>query len=194
LLRKNFLGASNYLIDSYYPSTRIDTDIIVKKVEADITRKQNIMLYKLMENANKDKFWPPVHEPVLFYAQSRDAVWLKLKFGSEIDGPSCAQVFNRQIDIGGNWIKVSITCFDNENDIKKYEKRITFAKDMNYDEMRSKEEGDGLLELKIPKKSGPSYWAEILLNLNPKKDVVWKYIHDYYFEELQDLKEKQAKE
>jgi hypothetical protein len=33
-----------------------------------------------------------------------------------------------------------------------------------------------------------------LRNLNPKIDLVWKYINDYYFEELQDLKEKDLKE
>jgi hypothetical protein len=194
LLRKNFLTASNYLIDSYYPSTRIDTEIIVKKVEADIIRQQNKLLYTLLENANKDKFWPPVHEPVLFYAQSRDAIWLKLKFAGEIDGQGCAQVFNRSVDIGPQWIKVSVICFENEEDVKKYEKKITFAQDVDFDEMRSKEEADGILELKVPKKSGVSYWPELLKNLNPKTDVVWKYINDYYFEEVQDLKEKQAKD
>ena len=60
--------------------------------------------------------------------------------------------------------------------------------------MRSKDEDDGILELKVPKKSGVSYWPELLRNLNPKTDVVWKYINDYYFEEVQDLKDKQAKE
>jgi len=74
-------------------------------------------------------------------------VWLKLKFGSEIDGSVCAQVFNRQIDVGVNWIKISVTCFESETDIRKYEKKVTFAKDVDLDEMRSKEEGDGLLEL-----------------------------------------------
>jgi hypothetical protein len=74
-------------------------------------------------------------------------VWLKLKFGSEIDGSVCSQVFNRQIDLGVNWIKISVTCFESEDDIRKYEKKVTFAKDVDLDEMRSKEEGDGLLEL-----------------------------------------------
>ena len=194
LMKKNFLGASNYLIDSYYPSTRIDTDIIVKKVEADITRQQNKLLFTLLENANKDKFWPPVHEPVLFYAQSRDAVWVKLKFAGEIDSAGCGQVLNRSVDIGPQWIKVSVVCFESEDNVRKYEKKITFAQDVDFDEMRMKEEEDGVLELKVPKKSGPSYWPELLRNLNPKTDVVWKYINDYYFEEVQDLKEKQAKE
>lgn len=91
LLRKNFLTASNYLIDSYYPSTRIDTEIIVKNVEADIIRQQNKLIYTLLENAKKeDKFWPPVYEPVLFYAQSRDAIYVKLKFAGEIDDQGCA--------------------------------------------------------------------------------------------------------
>ena len=56
-------------------------------------------------------------------------------------------MFNRQIDLGVNWIKISVTCFESETDIRKYEKKVTFAKDVDLDEMRSKEEGDGLLEL-----------------------------------------------
>lgn len=89
---------------------------------------------------------------------------------------------------------MSVICFENEENVKKYEKKITFAQDVDFDEMKIKEEADGVLELKLPKKSGVSYWPELLRNLNPKKDYVWKYINDYYFEEVQDLKEKQAKE
>jgi len=81
LMQKFFLKASNYLVDEYYPTTRIDTEIIMKKVDTDIRRKQNKLLFSLLENTNKAKAWPPVAEPMLYYAQSRDNIFLKVKLG-----------------------------------------------------------------------------------------------------------------
>jgi|688.fasta_scaffold495863_2 hypothetical protein len=45
LLLKNFSLSTGYLIDEVYPKTRVDAEIIVKKVENDIIRKQNYILY-----------------------------------------------------------------------------------------------------------------------------------------------------
>lgn len=38
LLKRNFMNASDYLLNEYYPSTKIDTEIIVRKVANDIQR------------------------------------------------------------------------------------------------------------------------------------------------------------
>ena len=67
---KNFSLSTGYLIDEVYPKTRVDADIIVNKVENDIIRKQNYILYQLLENLEKSKGteWPPVVEPVIYYA------------------------------------------------------------------------------------------------------------------------------
>ena len=36
-------------MDEYYPSTQIDTEIIVNAVQADVRRQQNYVLYRLLK-------------------------------------------------------------------------------------------------------------------------------------------------
>ena len=127
LLHKNFLNAANYLIDEYYPQTRIDTDIIVKKVDADIRRQQNKLIYSLLENLNKGSNWPPTAEPIVYYAQSPAAIYLKVKIADSFDADGCGQTFNRNIEIGHNWVQVDATCIEDESNIKKYSRRVVFA-------------------------------------------------------------------
>jgi len=107
-----------------------------------------------------------------------------------LESAGCSHSFNRQVDFGSNRIKLSVICFENEDNVIKYEKRITLAGDANIDEtILNSEESDSELELKIPKKNGQSYWAEII-KAPTERDVVWKSVHDYYYEEVNDLKEK----
>lgn len=89
MLNKGFLQASNYLIDEYYPTTRIDTEIIVRKAEDDIRRQQNKLLYALLENVNKGTAWPPSAEPIVYFAQSPNALYIKVKIADSFDAPGC---------------------------------------------------------------------------------------------------------
>lgn len=98
LLQKGFMLSSNYLIDEYYPSTMIDTEVIVNKVQENIRRSHNKLLYHLLEQTHGSD-WPPVREPVLYYAQSREDVFIKLKWADDIDAPGCSHSFNKQVDI-----------------------------------------------------------------------------------------------
>ena len=97
LLRKHFLESSNYLIDSYYTGTMIDTEVIVRKVESDIEKQQNKIIYSLLETTNKN--WPPVAEPITYYAQSREAVYIKVKFAEDVEAAGCSHSFNHDIDV-----------------------------------------------------------------------------------------------
>ena len=54
LLKKNFINAADYLLESYYPETSIDTEIIVRSVADDVKRQQNYVLYRLLKT-KKDK-------------------------------------------------------------------------------------------------------------------------------------------
>ena len=49
LLKRNFAQSADYLMDEYYPSTQIDTEIIVNAVQADVKRQQNYVLYRLLK-------------------------------------------------------------------------------------------------------------------------------------------------
>lgn len=46
----------------------IDTEIIVRKVENEVTRAQNKLMFSLMENTYAKGSWPPVAEPFVFFA------------------------------------------------------------------------------------------------------------------------------
>ena len=54
LLKKNFQRSATYLMESYYPKTQIDTEIIVRSVAADVKRQQDYVLYRLIK-AREDK-------------------------------------------------------------------------------------------------------------------------------------------
>lgn len=130
---------------------------------------------------------------MIYYAQSRDSVYLKIKLGKDMDAPDCSHSFNRMMDIGHNWLKLAIICFESEDNVVKYERKITLAGDANVEDLIMKDEGsDSTIEIKIPKKQ-TSYWPEIVKGTT-ERDVVWKSLNDYYHDELMDLKEKQTRE
>ena len=45
LLRKNFWDSATYLLDEYYPNTSIDTEVIAKKVQDDVKRQQDYLIF-----------------------------------------------------------------------------------------------------------------------------------------------------
>lgn len=147
----------------------------------------------MLENLEKSKGteWPPVVEPVIYYAQGRDAVYVKIKLAEKMDDPGCSLAFSRQMEIGPSSISLSVVCFENETNVKKYETKITFANEIDYVKIVQKEEGDGQIEFRVPKLEGQIYWSEILKNPNAANVVVWKSIQDYYFEEVNDLRLKE---
>lgn len=90
-------------------------------------------------------------------------------------------------------LKISVICFEDEQHVTKFEKKLIFAEELVLNKSISNESTqDGEVEFKLPKRVAPSYWPEILKQPT-ERDIVWKYINDYYFEENMDMKEKQAK-
>ena len=79
------------------------------------------------------------------------------------------------MDIGQNWLKMSVICFENEENILKFEKKVTLAGDAKVEDMVMKDEGsDSTIEIRIPKKQ-TSYWPEIVKGTG-ERDVVWKSV------------------
>jgi hypothetical protein len=47
LLKNNFMQSSQFLMDEYYPSTNIDTEIIVKSVAKEVAKSQDKILFQI---------------------------------------------------------------------------------------------------------------------------------------------------
>ena len=45
MLKANYMNASEYLLNEYYPTTSIDTEIIVRSVANDIQRNQDYIIF-----------------------------------------------------------------------------------------------------------------------------------------------------
>ena len=76
LLKKNFEQSANYLMESYYPNTQIDTEIIVRSVAQDVKRQQDYVLYRLIKareeksrqfDSSRPEF-PPKVVPMVYQA------------------------------------------------------------------------------------------------------------------------------
>jgi|688.fasta_scaffold495863_3 hypothetical protein len=71
-----------------------------------------------------------------------------------MDEPGCSLAFSKQMEISPSAISLSVVCFEDETNVKKYEKKITFANEIDYVNIVQKEEGDGQIEFKVPKAGG----------------------------------------
>ena len=91
---------------------------------------------------------------MIYYAQGRDAVYVKVKLSEDMDGEGCTQSFSKQMDVKDNDLKISVICFENENDVKKFEKTIKFANEVDVMDIVTKEEGDAVIEFRVPKTGG----------------------------------------
>ena len=62
------MSAANLLIEKYYESTSIDTDVIVKKVANQVQKQQDYLVYMVKKRMNSQDF--PMKLPVVYWAQS----------------------------------------------------------------------------------------------------------------------------
>jgi hypothetical protein len=62
------MSAANLLIEKYYESTSIDTDVIVKKVANQVQKQQDYLVYMVKKRMNSQDFVMKL--PVVYWAQS----------------------------------------------------------------------------------------------------------------------------
>lgn len=48
-----------------------------------------------------------------------------------MEGEGCPQSFGKQINVGPNYLHVSVMCFESEEKIKQFEKKIEFSNAVN---------------------------------------------------------------
>ena len=105
LLKKNFMETSEYLLNEYYPTTSIDTEIIVRSVANDIQRNQDYVIFKLKQKMMEGAQFPTL-QPVIYFAQSVDEVLLEVKLHPEMDTPTCKQSFDREVFIEDDMLRI----------------------------------------------------------------------------------------
>ena len=82
LLERNFVETSSHLIEHYYPLTSIDTELLVQAAIADVTKRQNQVLFEALKRSRQNS-WHSIKPPLIYQAQSVDDIYLLVKIQDE---------------------------------------------------------------------------------------------------------------
>ena len=120
------------MLEEYYPSTQIDTEIIVRTVADDVRRNQNYVLFRLLrlrEDKKRDvdstvPAWPPRVIPMLYQAQSTQDVHFLVRIQETFEDLDCSVTYEQKVDIAQDQVFVSAVCYESETDVHLYERTI----------------------------------------------------------------------
>ena len=105
-------------MDSYYPNTKIDTEIILKRVQADVIREQNELIYYTLKRkyTESSKPFPQLIPYVQIYeAQSPEQLFIKGRLRSTVNDEDCEHSFERSVQMlpGSNMqFQIKAICYD----------------------------------------------------------------------------------
>jgi hypothetical protein len=187
ILRKNFYKSSDYLMAEYYPTTNIDTEVIVKKVAQDVKRKQDYLLFMIKQREVKDKF--PTLKPVIYWAQSTLELHLQVKLQFTYGDVECKTSFDRNIEIKDDQFRVTAYCFEGEENIIFYDTGFTqLHLPIKADLSKTRWEGESRAILTLPKQEGPAFQKYVLKDSarEAKEIMVWWDMREKYIEELEE--------
>lgn len=109
-----------------------------------------------------DTKFPPIFTPMVYQAQSPDDIHLRVKLQENSDDFECgaARTFDKKIEMSedGKKVFVSAICFENEKDIKHYQREIELAGEFIPRESSIEQESEASFHFTLKKKDGPSYW------------------------------------
>ena len=66
------------MIEEYYPSTTIDTELLVKSAMKEVEKKQNQVLFDALKRSRSNS-WHREKPPLVYQAQSLDDIYLLIK-------------------------------------------------------------------------------------------------------------------
>ena len=66
-LKRNLLETAEYMIKEYYPTTAIDTEVIIRQVIDEVDRGHNYLLYQALKKS-RGHTWPKPKELVAYVA------------------------------------------------------------------------------------------------------------------------------
>ena len=85
---------------------------------------------------------------------------------------------------------MSAVCFEAEDNIKKYERKIELPREINVERSEFTWESDGKVHIQLRKKDLPSYWQSLVklpegTDLIENKVAMWKAMHIKYSESVE---------
>ena len=208
LLKKNFKKAADYLLESYYPKTQIDTEIILRSVAEDVKRQQDYVLFKLLR-ARAEKMrtytpdipsYPPHVTPMVYQAQSPDHIHFLVRIQEAFDDLDCKTTYEQSVEIMPNQVSVSAVCFESEENVHLFSRTIQLPQAVDPERSYYTWESDGKVHVQLHKSNGPSYWPQLVKltgesdpdQPNAGKDMIeqkvamWKLMHNKYIEQVED--------
>lgn len=186
-MKKNFFKTGEYLIDEYYPSTSIDTEIIVKNVANDIRRNQDYLIFQVKRRELNDNF--PQVKPVVYWAQSTEDLLLMVKLHEKLDTPECKMSFERKVEIQDDSIRVHTYCYEGEDNIRHFDTgELTLKRPIIAEKSSFEWRGDGKLLINLRKVNAPNFYKYLLADaLKEVKEIqVWWEMRDKYIEQLEE--------
>ena len=72
-------------MDEYYPSTNIDTEIIVISVAKEVSKSQDEILFNIRKRFESI----PKQEPVIQWAESPSNVYLQVRLHQQVENQIC---------------------------------------------------------------------------------------------------------
>lgn len=140
LLKKNYMNASGYLLENYYPKTSIDTEIIVKSVANEIQRNQDYLIFQVRQKMLGEGQQFPSAPLMIYWAQSVEEIFVKIKLHDEVDAQTCKQTFERQVLFDYDMLRVQAFCMEIPRDVtsgvKKNEHASKTQKEFDLDRNR----------------------------------------------------------
>lgn len=140
---------------------------------------------KSQDQQNQQKAAVGVIEPVAEWAQSKDSVFISVKFAHKIDAPACIDLIDEKVSLLRDKISVSAEC-------KGQNKAFKFEIDL-YSSIKTEESswartsvGRGTFTLK--KLTGNQRWPRLVKSeTKPKNISPWWAMKEKYAEEMEEL-------
>ena len=135
--------------------------------------------------------WPPAHEPMVYFAQSTDQIFLKLRLHEDLDDPDCPHSFDPKVEISEGVIKFEAVCYENEVAVKLYKREVKLGRPIKVESAKQSWDGDSKLLITLEKGDAPSYWPVII---DGSHKHLWREIHNKYIEQVEDYMVPEPKE
>jgi len=110
VLLRNYMDTVEYLLNEYYPSTNIDTEITVRSVANEIQRQQDYTIFQLKQKMLEKGETFPTSRPVVYWAQSPEDVLVMIKLQPEMDEPMCKQSFDKNVLMDVDMLRLQVFC------------------------------------------------------------------------------------
>lgn len=183
LIKRNYLKAALELYDNYFVEKQIEVapQLINSLKEV---KKGADMMYNIV-STSKNQI--QVIEPVIQWAQSRNHVFLNVKFAHRMDSPGCLGVKEEAVNITNNTLFLSAFGIQAHQPIR-FQLNLTFAHNIAHDASYYNFEAVGTLFFNLSKTDATSgiLWRKLLEN-DAQKIPIWWEMKGTYSKDMEDF-------